>query len=359
VYYTAVQSFHTDPSQPITGCVTPDGCSKGTTPLGAYPASFLQAVREQGAGRITSGPYAGKYLTWDSDAGYAVDTAARAANGDLLTPFVSAEVDGSIPLGTGMVVQSCGLDADSGGVPDTAVCARIKAARWVADDRSGQTPGGRELGLYIGEENGPNFDITSPLVIDDVNAQVSFAQAPPAGSWSLAVYYTAVESFHGGPSQTVSGCPVPDCSKPTDLGSYPSSFVQAVKDQGAGHITSGPHAGRYLTWDSATGFAVDTAPRDESGEPLQSFVSVASDESIPLGTTFKVLGCGVDATSRELIEPSVCSRFRAANWVVDVRNGQPRGTHEVDLYVGEESGPDFQNSSPLAIDNVQAQTTLK
>ena len=59
---------------------------------------------------------------------------------------------------------------------------------------------------------------------------------PASGSGTLlpgfrvTVYYTPVESFHSGPSESIAGCPSPDCSSgPLPLGAYPSSFLAAVR----------------------------------------------------------------------------------------------------------------------------------
>jgi hypothetical protein len=181
-------------------------------------------------------------------------------------------------------------------------------------------------------------------------------------TWSLTVYYTAVESYHGGPLQTVTGCPLGggDCSDgATPLGSYPGDFLQAVRDEGAGRITTGPDAGRYLIWDPDHGWSVDTAPRDAAGDPLRPFVSAATDVGIALGIDFRVLDCGVDRESGDAIDPVVCRRLTAARWEVDDRDGEPSGSHDLVLYVGEEDQPDFDTSSPLMIDTVGARSTLR
>src|SRR5690242_17494224 len=61
--------------------------------------------------------------------------------------------------------------------------------------------------------------------------------------WTATVYYTAVLSYHTGPAEAVTGCPVLNCTRGhSDLGSYPRDFVAAVKSEGAGKIATG----RYL-----------------------------------------------------------------------------------------------------------------
>lgn len=186
------------------------------------------------------------------------------------------------------------------------------------------------------------------------------AQAPR--TWSLTVYYTAVESYHRGPMQPVTGCPLGalDCSNGiTPLGSYPADFLQAVREEGAGRITEGSDAGRYLLWDPDHGWSVDTAPRDAAGDPLQPFVSAATDDGIALGIDFRVLDCGVETETGVALAPGVCHRIEAARWEVDDRNGEAAGGHDIVLYVGEEDQPDFDTTSPLLVDTVGARTTLR
>jgi len=92
--------------------------------------------------------------------------------------------------------------------------------------------------------------------------------------WQVTVYYTAVESFHSGPSVPVRGCPVIDCENGNDLlGNFPQSFAKAVKDEGTGRTASG----RYLNWSYDKGYWLDSEPRDSFGKPLKPFVSAAAD----------------------------------------------------------------------------------
>src|SRR5262245_44198167 len=76
------------------------------------------------------------------------------------------------------------------------------------------------------------------LVIGRVWTPPPAATAESGGDWQLTVYYTAVERYHGGAPQAVIGCLVLDCEHGGRyLGTYPSDFVQAVKDEGTGRIT--------------------------------------------------------------------------------------------------------------------------
>jgi hypothetical protein len=186
------------------------------------------------------------------------------------------------------------------------------------------------------------------------------APPPPSAGWSLIAFYTPVESFHSGAPQAIQGCATPDCPNGVEaLGSYPSDFLQAVQQVDAGRVTSGAYTGRYLFWTAAEGYWLDTSTRDAGNQPLRPFVSTVADASIALGTGFQVLSCGVDKASGSPTDPSVCDRFRSASWVVTDHPAAPGAARELDLYIGEEDAPDFANASPLVIDNVNAQTTLK
>jgi len=156
IYYTAVESFH-DPTetQEVIGCPTLD-CSNGTTALGRYPSTFVAAVKEEGTGRITSGPSNGRYLNWSFGEGYWLDDAPRDHAGRHLEPYRSAAADG-IPDGTRVRLVDCGR-AHDGGPPSPRVCSALRDGNW--EIRDGFTPGyggERHIDLYIGEENEPDF----------------------------------------------------------------------------------------------------------------------------------------------------------------------------------------------------------
>ncbi|HEX6492943.1 MAG TPA: hypothetical protein VF112_05495 [Candidatus Dormibacteraeota bacterium] len=197
----------------------------------------------------------------------------------------------------------------------------------------------------------PRSAPTPPAVAPTATA----SPAPALGAWSLTVYYTAVESFHTGPPQAVTGCRpgADECSNGTDpLGSYPTDFLDAVRSQGAGRITAGKYAGKYLMWDADSGYAVDTAALDQSDAPLRPFVSAgAGDPGIAAGTAFSVLDCGVPA------DAGGCARLRAARWVVTSTTRRPTDAHTLELYVGEEDGPGF-GTGALIIHSHNARTTL-
>ena len=163
--------------------------------------------------------------------------------------------------------------------------------------------------------------------------------APPSTStgWTATVYYTAVLAYHTGPAEAVTGCPTLTCTRGhSDLGSYPRDFVAAVKDEGAGKIA----AGRYLNWSSDTGYWLDTAARDTDGRALRPFVSAAADRDVlKAGTTFTILHCGPEVAA------AVCRRLTAAHWTItDEFTPGLGGARHVDLYIGEETGPDFTDS---------------
>ncbi|MEV6520563.1 hypothetical protein AB0M43_01310 [Longispora sp. NPDC051575] len=169
------------------------------------------------------------------------------------------------------------------------------------------------------------------------------APVPLAGDWTATIYYTAVQSMHTGPAKTVKGCPVLDCSRgDTDLGSYPSDFIQAVKDEGTGRITGGKHAGKYLNWSHDVGYWLDTAPRDSHGGTLVPFVSAAADPNVlARGVRLVLTACGSDE-SGDPVDDKVCARLRQAEWTItDEFTPGLGGSRHIDLYVGEETGPGF------------------
>ncbi|MEU5870423.1 hypothetical protein AB0A73_02565 [Glycomyces sp. NPDC047369] len=162
--------------------------------------------------------------------------------------------------------------------------------------------------------------------------------------WEATVYYTAVESFHDGAPVEVTGCPTIECDGGDDpLGTYPEDFVQAVEDEGTGRITSGDHAGEYLNWSYDTGYWLDTEPRNSHGDPLRPFESAAADPDVLTeGTSFRITDCG-DAAD---VPPEVCDGLQSATWTIeDEFTPGLGGAHHIDLYLGEETTPDFTEST--------------
>jgi hypothetical protein len=158
--------------------------------------------------------------------------------------------------------------------------------------------------------------------------------------WEVTVYYTAVAALHSGATQQVTGCPTIDCEKgrnQRDLGTFPASFVKAVKDEGTGRVTDG----RYLNWSYDTGYWMDTAPRDTAGRALVPWVSAAADSDVlRTGTRFSVLRCGTAS-----VTAAVCAKLKAPTWtIVDEFTPGMGGSKHVDVYVGEETGADFTDS---------------
>jgi hypothetical protein len=153
VYYTAVEEFHHGPAVTVTGCPAIN-CRNGDAGLGSYPADFVQAVRDEGTGRTS----AGRYLNWSYDTGYWLDTATRDSYGNPLVPFVSAAADpGVLKRGTRFTIAACG-SRDDGSTPPAAVCAALRAAKWLVTDEFTPGLGGRKhIDAYLGAETGPDF----------------------------------------------------------------------------------------------------------------------------------------------------------------------------------------------------------
>lgn len=182
----------------------------------------------------------------------------------------------------------------------------------------------------------------APLVLAALALTGCTAEESEPG-WEVTIYYTAVESFHDGLLVKVTGCPTIECDGGDDpLGIYPEDFVQAVENEGTGRITSGEHAGEYLNWSYDTGYWLDTEPRNSHGDPLRPFVSAAADPDVLAeGTSLRITDCG-DA---EDVTAEVCDRLQTAEWTIeDEFTPGLGGDHHIDLYLGEETGPDFTDS---------------
>ena len=197
---------------------------------------------------------------------------------------------------------------------------------------------------------------TEPL--PDAQASPSSDAWRVSDGWQISVYYTAVEKYHSGPPQEVYGCLSLDCVNGTDLlGSYPRDFVEAVKEQGNGRVTSGVHDGQYLNWAIDTGYWIDDLPRDARGLALQPYISAAADPSIPYLTTFKVVNCGADVHTSAPI--SNCEHLDVATWIVRDRFTVGQGGKQIDLYIGEEDQSDFMAKTAKMITTTNATIAFK
>jgi hypothetical protein len=173
VYFTPVESFHTQPKVGVVGCAT-NACVTHTANLGSYPADFVSSVKAQGAGRITSPPNAGKYLNWSINVGYWLDDAPRDARGGRLISWVSAAADPVVPYDTPFRIVGCGRDYQTGAPLAAQPCSAILAAAWVVTDRFTAGAVGAHFDLYIGEEDRVDFANTNPYEISAKGARVHF-----------------------------------------------------------------------------------------------------------------------------------------------------------------------------------------
>lgn len=189
----------------------------------------------------------------------------------------------------------------------------------------------------------------------DPAASLASAASPSRG-WNLTVYYTAVENLHSGAPQTVQGCLDNTCSSKGKIGDYPADFIQFVRDEGTGRITSGTNAGKYLNWSKGTQYWLDTAPRNAQGTALIPWKSAAADSFVMnFGTTFKVVDCGTDDSGGGPIDFNICNQLKQANWQIMDRFETGRGGNQrLDLYIGEEDQVNFVNTSPKEISTKSA-----
>lgn len=205
------------------------------------------------------------------------------------------------------------------------------------------------VGLLAG--CGPAGDPPPPVA-----SPSSGASSPAAPRWRVTVYYTPVEKFHHGDVIEVRGHPDLTSEADVALGEFPSHFVSAVREEGGGRISTGPHAGQYLKWSWDTGFWLDTSTRDTAGDPLVPFETAAVD-GIERGTSLRLVDCGVDDAG-SAADPAACAQLRESEWVVrDEFTPGLGGERHVDLYLGEESSPGF-TESPLWVSWTGAQVHL-
>ena len=172
VYYTAVESFHTDSKINVSGCLI-RACSFGSSLIGSYPASFAKATKDEGTGRITSGVNAGKYLNWSSNVGYWLDTIPSDGYGSALVPFHTAAADDiALTRGTQFALVAP-LIQDDGTPLDSTSASKLLSAQWLVNDQFTPGFGGAlHLDLYIGEEDRVNFTNMSPLYTTLMNTKI-------------------------------------------------------------------------------------------------------------------------------------------------------------------------------------------
>lgn len=199
--------------------------------------------------------------------------------------------------------------------------------------------------------------VTTPKAIGQPGAATPVAPAPvnpdPGLGWHITLYYTAVEQYHHGTTQAVTGCKIRECTNGNDpLGNYPSDFIEKVKNEGAGRLISGA----YLNWSSDTGYWLDTIPTDSRGQALQPFISAAADDNtLHQGTKFKLANCG---DGQQISDTTICQHLLQSNWqIVDHFTPGLGGQKHVDLYIGEESQENFESSSNY-VDLTNAAITL-
>jgi hypothetical protein len=223
-----------------------------------------------------------------------------------------------------------------------AAAAVLVAGAVVAGcDSSSSSSGGSGAPVSGAPRSAGAWSLGSPLLVSRSPGPSPSRPTLSAG-WEVTVYYTAVEGYHHGAAERVTGCPDLNCSHGhDDLGAYPADFVRAVHDEGTGRTADG----RYLNWSYDTGYWLDTAPRDTDGHPLVPYVSSAADPSVlKRGTRFVIAGCGTQDDGSAVPAP-ICDTMRAAGWRIDDEFTPGLGGRKhVDAYIGPETGPDFTDS---------------
>lgn len=174
VYYTAVESFHSGPTDEVRGCMVRE-CEFGDADLGTYPRSFVEAVRAEGTGRITSGVHVGRYLNWSFDVGYWLDSIASDSYGNALVPLVTAACDTSVARRGQKFRLIAPLLQDNGDPLDARFASQLLAGEWLVNDEFTPGLGGpAHVDVYIGEEDQVDFTETSPKYVDLRNVTLQF-----------------------------------------------------------------------------------------------------------------------------------------------------------------------------------------
>jgi hypothetical protein len=154
LFFTAASSYYGGSTVRVTGCADV-ACRPAVADLGRYARGFVRAVRTQGSGYIGSGPHRGRYLDWDAQRGYWLDTVPRGPGAVPLQAFVSV-ISSTLQLspGTTLRVASCGAGSRAGWA---AVCARLRATPWSVAAVAPGSATGRTVRLYVGTENRHHF----------------------------------------------------------------------------------------------------------------------------------------------------------------------------------------------------------
>ncbi|HKA11673.1 MAG TPA: hypothetical protein VKI99_14530 [Candidatus Dormibacteraeota bacterium] len=184
-----------------------------------------------------------------------------------------------------------------------------------------------------------------------VQASAAPASARPSGQatggWHLTVYYTPVESYHGPPLQAILDC------AGLALGKHSLHFLDRVQTEGFGRFVTPIHENRYLGWDfDRRCWFLARTPVGLGDRPLRQWVSAAAASSFAPGTGVRVVSCGSN------VDETVCARVKGAGWVVEDHCGGCSDPKHLDLYVGEEDGPDFEDLSPTYFDTHGAVVAL-
>lgn len=259
--------------------------------------------------------------------------AAASSRRRRMSLLVAAVCASTVTLATAALVHF----APGGAEPDTddTSAAAVGPAQSGAQGSAGTEGAAGQASSTYAPGNGPGTP----------NQTASGGTAKPPtvlDGWTVTVYYTAVEQFHSGATTQVKGCQTVDCSNGNaDLGRYPKSFVEAVRNEGTGRT----NAGRYLNWSEDVGYWLDGVPRDSFGGTLRPFESAAADAKVlARGTSFTLRTCGRQEDGSAL-DQRICDRLSAANWTIaDEFTTGLGGARHVDLYIGEQTGPNFTDS---------------
>jgi hypothetical protein len=172
---------------------------------------------------------------------------------------------------------------------------------------------------------------------------------PEASGVTVTVYYSPSEGDYSGTPKTIKGWinrlqnTVDVYGSKVNLGTFPTDFLETVKEEGNGRLSSPRSGYGWLNYSHegmpypGYGFWLDSAPRGSWGQPLVTMQTAAASNALRnlgfrKGVKFRIVNCGTGATVE------ACRFYQEpAAWVVadEFTSGLVSASNkQVDLYAG-------------------------
>ncbi|MCG3178054.1 MAG: hypothetical protein BIFFINMI_00377 [Phycisphaerae bacterium] len=150
-------------------------------------------------------------------------------------------------------------------------------------------------------------------------------------------YWTADERFYAGPVAEARG------EDGQVIGQFPAGFLDAVKLEGWGRISSGLLAGRFIGYDpDKRRYLLANAPLDACGRPLVAWKTIATGPDVPRAWKVRLTEIPRDASPDAGVLAKLAEPFVAADTGSAITRGR------IDIYVGVQDRADM-NRSPAAL----------